>query len=192
MSNIIIALAIVQIFLSCIILYYSLNSSCNCISSSFQNNLTDADIDNFWVNTLKCSRPLLWRDRKEALFRGRLMPGTHEAFLQRRAKSPIYQCNEIPREIPINELEYLQNIWKDSNCPGDFPMNFVKDLYSQGLQTSAVIKRFSSYVSNMKENINANNYPRERLEKSFSTCYGNNWNLDDKLIDKFKFVNSLT
>lgn len=190
----ILALVLVLIILTSITLYYVVKiKDSSCYKSSFENldnKYTIDDINKFWTETLKCSKQLSSRDINDALTRGNNWTVAEaEAFLKRRAS--VYKCNQAPVNIPAGDLLYLQNIWKDSNCPANFPMEFVKQLYDQGSKPPVIIKKFNSYIANVKANINANDFPAQSLEKSFSTCYGNEWKSDKTLSDKYNFVNNL-
>lgn len=97
-----------------------------------------------------------------------------------------------PRDIPQSELEYLQQLWKDSNCPKSFPIDFVNKLYSNPrMSFKLATKLFNEYILNMKKNINANDYSFESLESSFSKCYGDNWKDNSEYLTKFNIVNSI-
>lgn len=97
-----------------------------------------------------------------------------------------------PKEVPQNELNYFKQLWEDSNCSLEFPLNIINNIYSQPRMTFKLASKiFNDYIVNIKKNINANDYPLETLEDSFKKCYGINWRTQLNLVTKFNTVNSM-
>lgn len=161
--------------------------------SGFENpeRYTKEDILNKWNNlTLICRNP---RQKmiSEIVIQQALRMSKRDAdnYLSRLA---LNRGCFPPKAIPAMDLDYFKQLWQDSNCSQEFPINVVNDLYSRpGMTFKMATKLFNEYISNIKKNINANDYPLEDLETTFKKCYGNDWRNQPNLVTKFNTVNSM-
>ena len=86
-----------------------------------------------------------------------------------------------------DQITELQAIWKSSNCPAPYPVNYVNSLQKYNYQIGK--KKFTQYVHDIVKNNKYNNVYNLTLDQTFTDCYGSNWKNDSTLMDNYNNAN---
>jgi hypothetical protein len=160
-------------------------------TSGFENPIT-AYFKSSYVSTEKeirdlyrrtnCTKGMTYKELDNARrIPKELLP---QFFKELLTKNKCVDYTNVITNIPDDKLNELKRIWQATNCPADFPIDYLKNALKRNPKVNLqnVLK---SYIEPIAPNLENNSYDSEDLAVTFKKCYGPEWKNNKSLKDKY-------
>lgn len=155
----------------------------NPITAYFKSSYisTEKDIRDMYRQT-RCTKGMTWNELDKA----RRLPKDQlpQFFKELLKKKKCVDYTNVITNISESQLNELKQQWQSTNCPADFPIDYLKN----ALKISPKVdlkKVLNTYIEGIAPNLEDNSYDHEDLAVSFKKCYGPEWKNNKLLKDKY-------